>query len=161
MNFEEKYVYNKAADSVMKMFSDRDYFERKYAQAADSFEVLEHELSDSTFRIKVTRTVPTDVPVPNFAKKLIPGSMTVIQEDIWDLAARTGKISIDVVGSPVHVTANMRLIDGPKGGENHVSWKVDCRIPLIGGKIAKFVADDIQAKSPEDLRLSNEILADY
>ena len=161
MNFEEVYKYKKDADSVFRMFTDKAYFERKYAETTSSFEVLEHAKDDARFQIKVKRVMPADVPVPGFAKKFLPGEMTVEQEDVWDIATRTGTIHIDIHGAPVTVSAKMRLIDGAEGGENHVSWTIDCNVPLVGKKVARFVADDIQAKSPEDLRLSNEILQDY
>ncbi|MGJ8669639.1 MAG: DUF2505 domain-containing protein [Oceanococcus sp.] len=161
MNFEEKYNYDKDADTVFRMFIDKTYFERKYAATTSSFEVLEHSLDDAKFQIKVRRVMPSDAPVPGFAKKFLPGEMTVVQEDTWDLATHTGQIKIEIAGAPVSVSADMRLIDGSQGAENHVSWSIDCNIPLVGKKIAKFVADDIQAKSPADLRLSNEILQEY
>lgn len=161
MTFDEVYKYNKDADTVFRMFIDKAYFERKYAATTTSFAVLEHALDDDYFRIKVRRTMPADVPVPGFAKKFLPGEMTIEQTDVWDLQARTGEILIEIAGAPVSVKSQMRLIQGANGGENHVHWTVESNIPLVGGKVAKFVAADIQAKSPEDLRLSNEILADY
>ncbi len=161
MNFEEVYSYSKDADTVFRMFTDKAYFERKYAASTSSFEVLEHAQDESRFQIKVRRVMPADVPVPGFAKKFLPGEMTVVQEDVWDLASRTGRINIEIAGAPVTVSASMKLVDGANGAENQVSWSIDCNVPLLGKKVAKFVAEDIQAKSPADLRLSNEILADY
>lgn len=161
MTFDEVYHYTKNADAVFRMFTDKTYFERKYAGSTSSFEVLDHALDDKTFRIRVRRTMPADIPVPGFAKKLLPGEMTVEQEDVWDLQARTGRITIEIDGAPVQASAQMKLVDGDKGGENHVHWTVQCSVPLIGNKVAKFVASDIQAKSPADVQLSNQILADY
>lgn len=161
MNFQEVYKYGKDADTVFKMFTDRSYFERKYEKTADSHEVLEHAQDDNTFRIKVKRSMPADAPVPGFAKKFLPGNMTVIQEDIWDLKTRTGRLHIEIHGAPVSINADMKLIDGADGAENHLSWEINCNVPLVGGKVAKFVAEDMKHKTPADLAISNEILEDY
>ncbi len=162
MKFEEVYCYERDADTVMTMFTDRAYFEKKYDQAADSYEILENNSDDKQFQIKVKRSMPLHVPVPGFAKKVLGGgSMTVIQEDIWDRASRRGQIKIELVGAPVRISAEMELKQGASGAENHVHWSIESGIPLIGGKVAKLVAEDIKAKSPEDQKLTNALLADY
>ncbi len=161
MKFEEIYRYNKDADTVMAMFADREYFERKYAETTIAYEVLEHERSDERFRIRCKLTMPSNVPIPGFAKKFLGETMNVVQEDTWDLRTRTGRLSIELHGAPVHIFADMALKQGGEGAENHVHWTIECKIPLIGGKVAKLVADDILAKSPGDMEVSNRILADY
>ena len=161
MQFEETYKYAKDADTVMRMFSDRDYFEKKYARTTLSYEVLEHKHEGDDFRIKCRLTMPSSAPVPGFAKKILGETMTVIQEDVWDTAKRTGRLTIEMHGAPISMHANMRLMDGASGAENHVYWEINCRVPLIGNKIASLIAQDIQAKSPADMQVSNELLADY
>jgi hypothetical protein len=161
MNFEELYRYGKDADTVMRMFADRAYFEKKYAETTLAYEVLEHELSDERFRIKCKLTMPSSAPVPGFAKKILGETMNLVQEDIWDLKSRTGQLNIEMPGVPVKISAAMRLGQGAAGGENQVSWSINCKIPLIGGKLEKFIASDIKAKSPADLKISEAILADY
>ena len=47
MKFEEVYCYERDADTVMTMFTDRAYFEKKYERAADSYDILEHSSDDS------------------------------------------------------------------------------------------------------------------
>lgn len=161
MNFEETYRYARDADTVMRMFSDRAYFERKYERTTLSYEVLEHERSDDHFRIRCKLTMPSHVPLPGFAKKVLGETMTVVQEDVWDLSTRKGQLKIEMHGAPISINAEMSLEQGENGGENHVQWQINSRVPLIGGKIAKLVADDIQAKSPGDVEISNELLAEY
>ncbi len=161
MKFEDVYRYSKDADTVMRMFSDRAYFEKKYAETTLDYEVLEHELSADTFRIRCKLTMPLNVPVPGFAKKFFGQTMNVVQEDTWDLKNRTGRLTVELAGVPVTVKATMALREGSGGGENHVNWDIGCNIPLVGNKVAKLVADDIQAKSPGDLSVSEKILAEY
>lgn len=161
MKFEEKYQYVKDADTVMRMFSDRGYFETKYEETTISYKVLAHDKSDARFHIRCELKMPLNVPVPGFAKKFIGETMTVTQQDDWDLNSRVGQLKVEMAGAPISISARMTLSDGPKGAVNKVEWDVGCKIPLIGGKLEKLIADDIQAKSPADLEVSNRILESY
>ena len=161
MNFDEIYRYDKDADTVMQMFADRAYFEKKYEQTTLSYEVLEHQRDDDKFMIRCKLTMPSSAPIPGFAKKFLGETMTVVQQDNWDLKSRTGQLNIEIQGAPVDVSAKMELKQGDSGGENHVHWTISCKIPLVGGKLEKLIAEDIQAKSPADIEISNKILADY
>jgi hypothetical protein len=162
MKFETKHTFDKPAATVIKMFSDRSYFERKYAGLGfTAIEVLEHDKSDSRFRIKVRYTAQSNAPVPDFAKKFLPSTMVVTQQDSWDLKTLTGRLEVEIKGAPVKVACDMALKDDGKGAANQLRWNVSCGIPLVGGKIEKITAEDIQAKESADIATTRKILADY
>jgi hypothetical protein len=162
MKFDDKHTFDKPAAAVLKMFTDKAYFERKYKDLGfTGIEVLEHEKSATRFRIKVRYNAKNTVDVPDFAKKFIPGTATVTQSDTWDLAKMTGRIEAEIKGAPVKVACNMTLKDEGKGAANQLKWDINCGIPLIGGKIEKVTAEDIQAKAGNDVAITRKILADY
>ena len=99
--------------------------------------------------------------MPGFAKKFIADSVTLVETDTWDLAAKTGRIELDIKGAPVDASGTMRLTDSGDGAVNTIDWTVKCGVPLVGKKIEKLIADDLSAKGADDERVSNEILADY
>lgn len=162
MKFDDKHVLDKPADTVMKMYADRKFFERKYKEiGANDIEVLEHEKSDKKFRIKCRYTLPASPKMPGFVTKLIGNSTPVIQEDIWDIEKKTGRLNIEIKGAPVKITADMLLKDEGKGASNNFKWNVSSGVPLIGGKLEAFIADDIKDKSATDLAATKKILKDY
>jgi hypothetical protein len=162
MKFEDKYVYNKPAATVIKMFTDRKYFEDKYAQTgAKDVEVLEHEKSDKKFRIKCRFKMKNDAPLPDLLKKIMGEYNTITQEDVWDITARTGKLNIEIKGAPLKVSADMTLRDEGGKGANIVKWNISASIPFIGGKLENFIAEDIKSKAKPDLAVSNKLLAAY
>ncbi len=162
MKFDDKHSFNKPAATVMKMFSDRAYFERKYKDLGfTGIEVLEHEKSDKQFRIKVRYTARNDVQVPDMLKKFMPSAINVVQEDRWDLARMTGRLEVEIKGTPVKVSADMTLKDEGKGSANQLKWTVSSSVPLLGGKLEKLTADDIKAKASNDIATTQRILADY
>ena len=55
----------------------------------------------------------------------------------------------------------MRLVDDGEGSAKELSWNISCGVPLVGGKIEKLVAQDIQAKSEADLNETRAQLENY
>lgn len=162
MKFDDKHSFSKPAATVMKMFSDRAYFERKYRMLGfTGIEVLEHEKSDKRFRIKVRYIAKNDVQVPDMLKKFMPSQITVVQEDAWDLTRMTGHLDVEIKGTPVKVSADMTLKDDGKGSINLLKWNVSSSVPLLGGKLEKLAADDIHAKAGNDVAITQKILEDY
>lgn len=162
MKYDEKLDYDKPPATVIGMYADRSYFERKYKDSgAWDVEVLEHEKSGRKFRIKCRFTMKSDAPLPEFAKKFIGTSITVVQQDAWDMETLTGRLETEIKGVPVKIHADMALKPEGKGCANHLKWSVSCGIPLIGGKLEKVIAEDLQAKSKSDYQVSLKILQDY
>jgi hypothetical protein len=162
MQFTDKHTFDKPATTVIKMFSDRAYFERKYQELGYSnIEVLEHTADGKKFRIKVRYTAKSDAAIPDFAKKFLGASNVVTQTDAWDADRKTGRIEAEIRGVPVKVTADMKLADEGAGSANTLKWNLDCGIPFIGGKLEQVVAGDIQAKAKFDVAKSRELLKNY
>lgn len=162
MKFDDKHSFDKPSDTVLKMFSDKAYFERKYKDLGFwNIEVIEHTKTDTKFKIKVRYSAKNDAPVPDFAKKFMADSNVVTQSDSWDLVKKTGKLEAEIKGVPVKVMANMALKDEGSGCANHLKWDLDCGIPFIGGKLEQVIAEDIKNKSKTDIAKTREILKGY
>lgn len=162
MKFESKHTFGKPASVVIKMFTDRAYFERKYKMLKfTEIEVLDHRKTDSQFSITVRYTAKNSVALPDFAKKFLPSTMVVTQTDTWDIKKMTGRLDVEIKGTPVKVSSDMTLKDEGKGSANTLKWNISCPIPLVGGKVEKLTADDINAKADDDVATTRSILADY
>ena len=162
MQFNDKHSFDKPAATVLKMFSDRAYFERKYRELGfRDIEVLEHVADARRFRIKVRYSAPNNAPIPDFAKRFLGENNVITQSDTWDLEKKTGRLEAEIRGVPVKASADMKLADEGAGSANTLKWNLSCGIPLIGGKLEQVVASDIQAKSKTDLAKSREILKGY
>jgi hypothetical protein len=162
MQFNDKHTFDKPAAVVLKMFSDKAYFEKKYQILGyKNIEVLEHVADAKKFRIKVRYVAPNSAPVPDFAKKFLGETNTVTQSDTWDLEKKTGRLEAEIKGVPVKVSADMRLADEGSGSANTLRWNLSCGIPLVGGKLEQIVGSDIQSKAKTDLAKSREILKNY
>lgn len=154
--------FGKGVASVWKMYSDRAFFERKYKESGYSnVEVLDYQSSAKGFSITCRYDAGSDAPMPEFAKKFIGERITVVQTDSWDASSKTGKISTEIKGAPVKVTAEMRLEGDAKSAVNRMKWTLSCAIPLVGGKLEALLGEDVKVKSARDQKVSIKILADY
>src|SRR3546814_9132871 len=82
MKYEQKQAFERPSATVIKMFGDRKYFERKYAGLGfKNVEVLEHEKKADQFTIRIRYTASANVPLPDFAKKFVPAEMSITQRD--------------------------------------------------------------------------------
>jgi hypothetical protein len=154
MPFSGDQTYGAAVDDVFALFTDPDVIRARYEAAGDrDIEILECGPQGDGFVIRTSRTV--DVDIPSFARKVLKPTNTMIQTDTWsarDLdGARDADFDIEVRGAPVHVSGQARIEPSADGGTRHtVDGKLDVKVPLIGGKVAKW------AEGPSQQRLDNE-----
>jgi hypothetical protein len=160
--YEERQSFDQPPEKVLRMFSDRAYFERKYAASGGwDIQVQEYERSDQRFRIKCGYSRKPDAEVPAFARKVIGDAVHVTQEDIWDLESASGRLSIQIRNTPIQMRAQMRLEAEPGGCVNVLQWTLSCPVPLVGSKLEQILAAEMRNKAAADLEISRRLLADY
>ena len=162
-HYEERQSFDQPRDKVLRMFSDRAYFEKKYAASGGwDIQVLEHELTPARFRIKCSYSRKPDAEVPSFARKLIGEAVHLIQEDVWDLETATGHLKIEIRHTPIRMSAQMRVVEEKGGGcANVLQWTLSCAVPLIGGKLEQMLAKEMKDKAAADLEISRRLLQAY
>ena len=108
-------------------------------------EILEFAADDDTIRIVSSRIV--DVELPGTKKALKPTN-TMIQTDDWrheDDGSWSGRFSVDVKGSPVHISGTMHVAPDAAGTRHDVAVDFQVKIPIIGGKLADWLGrNDLQ-----------------
>ncbi|MEE4250439.1 MAG: DUF2505 domain-containing protein [Alcanivoracaceae bacterium] len=151
MNFQEKKSYHYPADMLLKVFSDKEYFLEKYARSgATAISVLEDVQTESGSRITISRDVQVDVPVPAFARKYVPHTITLIQSDSWDYASRTGHIKIRFKGMPAQINCAMHMEQHGSASTLVLNFTAKVQIPFVGNKLAEVLSHDLRAKFEKD-----------
>jgi hypothetical protein len=152
MDFHLKHPYDAAPDVVFAMFTDPEYIRAKLeATEALEFDVLECEATPAGgFHIVTQRTVEADIP--GFAKKVFKPVNTLKQIEEWEPAAdgvRKGAWRIETKGVPVTTGGTSTLEPAANGSLQHIEGKIKVSVPLIGGRLEKFVFD--QANKTMDI----------
>lgn len=150
--------FNKDKNSVLEAFCDPAFFEQHQTQMqSKDFELISHEDDGTRCTTKFRYQVESDVPA--FAKKVLGDSAQVVHTETWDRSTGRGEIDIDVATMPGTMTCQAQLQDDGDGCRKEFNWEINVKIPLVGGKIEKVVAADIESKKGPDQTAVNQILA--
>ena len=156
-SMQSRYPASKAV--VLRMFADRAFHERKLTHMGiESFEVLEHSAEDGRFRLKVARDVPVNLP----GLKKASGSSRVVHTEDWDLEAGTAAISAEPKGMPLEMWCDARIVDdGDDACVVHYDWEIKASVPVVGRKLEKFVASDMESRAADEVKAGCRFLDDY
>lgn len=140
MDLRTEHPYDADPATVFAMLTDPEFLRAKLeALGHRDIEVVEC----TPERIVTKRTVPLDVP--GFLRKAISPANTVVQTDEWGPeqdGAREGRWKVDAKGVPVGMTGTMRLAAAGGGCTETIEGKAKASLPLIGGRLEKFVIDN-------------------
>jgi len=147
MEFTATHTYDHPADAVFAALTDFEAVKAKYESVGQRDVKLSRRDAgdDGSVTLVTTRVVPLDVP--GFAKKFLSPSQNVTQTDSWRPpeadGTRNGTFEVAAKGTPVSVRGTLHLAPTGDGSCTNVSVvTIECKVPLVGGKIADFVAKD-------------------
>jgi hypothetical protein len=114
---------------------------------------------DGGIVIVSARTLPAKVP--SYAKPLIGEQIRLTETRTLGPAdgdgTREGRLAVDFHGAPAHVTGPLRLAGDDGVSALDVDLQVKASVPLVGGKIERFISDQIAAS----MRKEAEVAAGY
>lgn len=155
MKYRETIDYPVPCARVLAKFGTAEFLQAKYeGQGATNIRLLDQSRDGDTTRYTFTRDVPAQVDIPAFARSLVPSTITLVQTDTWNAATRTGRLDIEFQGMPVKVRCDMRLEDRGASTHHTLDFDIQVSVPLIGGKLEKLLAEDLQMKFKDDTAVS-------
>ena len=164
MQFNVIHDYDHPADQVFAALVDFEAVKSKYEAIGQSDVQLVRcdESDDGSVTMVTTRVVPLELP--GFAKKVLSPKQNVTQTDVWtgadDKGRRTGTFVVEAKGTPVQVRGTLALTPRKGAGcTNTTDVTVECKVPLIGGKIADLVANDTRRALDHEQAWMSEYLA--
>jgi carbon monoxide dehydrogenase subunit G len=158
MKLQHTLSYEADPATVFAVLSDPEYVAEKCTAtgAMDSTVDITHEGPDTV--IVTMRKLPAD-DLPSFAKSFVGDAITVDQTERWGAPAsdgsREGTLTATFRGTPMKVEANMRLSPGGAGSELRVAGDVKSGIPLMGGSIESFAAEQLTAGLDREAEVAN------
>ncbi|NUL48820.1 DUF2505 domain-containing protein [Cellulosimicrobium funkei] len=146
MAFKESTTISHPPADVFTALVD-EAFNRKVTEGLGGALVAFERQGELTGPVSVTmvRSVPVNrLPdaVQKFAGKFLGDKLSLEQHETWSAPAadgsRTGQLVVTVAAAKTTATAEQLLLPTDGGGsEVRVTGAVECRIPLVGGKIAQ------------------------
>lgn len=117
-------------------------------EVCTSQEALDHSVEVSTTggttTVVVTQSQSTE-GAPTAARKVVGDAVRIVQREEWvsaDAEPLTAGLSMEVPGKPGQLKGRISLVDQGDGTtEERFEGEVKVNIPLVGGKLEKFIAD--------------------
>lgn len=160
MKFDIKARYPAPSATVLKMFMDKDFHQKKLGVLGiTKSRVLEHDANGDDFRIKVERKVPLNAP--GMVSKFVPAEATVVSEEKWNRASKSGQVKVAPQGVPVDISCKARFADDAQGCTITYAFEVNARVPLVGGALEKFIASDMETKFADEAKAAITLLGPY
>jgi hypothetical protein len=151
-----------SSDVVIKAFTDKDFHLNKCdALGSTGVELLEHEADPDNFFVKIRRQMPVEVDVPRALRSLVPSTVTIAHKDAWNASTKTGFIEIELSGLPVELSCDASLRDEGDECVYRYVWHIKAKVPLVGGKLEKLLANDMDEKIPKETAASIPLLDAY
>ena len=149
MELELRHSYDAGLDRVLGAFFDEAHIQEKN-QRLGSRNVNIPELTRDDLSAKVGI-------LASFHKEW----NRVRQEEHWfrkDDGEWHCEFRVKIEGVPAKIKGNMRLQGTDQACINYVTLNVWCEVPLLGKKIARFLADDSHTKIEKEYRITRQLL---
>lgn len=164
MKVASTHTYAAPPDAVFAVMTSPEVMVAKYAALGHlDVKIVEHSVLAGIVSVRSRRGVRLDVPV--FAKRFFEPVNLVDQHDEWDPpqadGSRTGIWQVVARGVPVTTGGQVRL--GPVAGGTIVEFdgEVTCPMPIVGGRIATFIAADVECTLREEEAFLDGYLRDH
>lgn len=117
------------------------------------------EEHDDLTEIKLSRLVSRDLP--GFISKLFDSRQTLKMREEWQQDSDdswSGSYVINVQNQPVTITADFQLCSADDGCCYTIEHKVKSKVPLIGGRISKYILAETRRGCAAELEYLREQL---
>jgi uncharacterized protein YndB with AHSA1/START domain len=143
MRFRHELTYDAPPAAVFEMLADPAFREATCAaQDVISAEVRLDRDGDG-FTLTVDQEQRTD-DLPSFARTFAGSSTRAIQREEW-ADPTGGTVHIDTPGKPSHIAGTITLRPDGSGTREVVELEIKVKVPLVGGKLEKLLADKVTA----------------
>lgn len=145
MRMHVTHFYDADVETVFALVTDVDFLHRKYAdQGATDVDIAREDTADGRVHMVTRRRVTVDLP--GFAKRVMQPTNTVVHTEDWAVADTTGRrvcsYTVEVHGVPSRIEGTVTL--AADGGRTRQDTDADVKVsvPLVGGRLEKFAADN-------------------
>jgi len=143
MRFRHELQYDAPPARVFAMLAD-PAFREAVAEAMDVISAdVRLERDGDGFTLTVDQLQKTD-DLPGFARTFAGDSTQAIQREVW-LGATGGDLTIEAPGKPTSMAGTIRLEPAGAGTTEVVELEIKVKVPLIGGKLEKLMAEKVRA----------------
>ena len=151
-----------SSDVVIKAFTDKQFhLDKVDALGSTNVKLLDENADPDNFFVEISRQMPVEADIPRALRSLVPSTVGVTHKDAWSASEKTGFIKIELSGLPIQISADVSLRDEGSECVYRYVWHLKAKVPLVGGKLEKLIAKDMDEKIPQETEASIPLLDAY
>jgi Protein of unknown function (DUF2505) len=143
MKFRHELRYDAWPAEVFEMLADPAFREAVCAAMDVISADVELDRDGDGFTLVIDQLQKTD-DLPGFARTFAGDSTQAIQRETWTSTSE-GSLAIEAPGKPTSISGTIRLEADGAGTKEIVELEIKVKVPLIGGKLEKLMAEKVQA----------------
>ncbi len=132
----------------------------EYGAGSITLDVLEVD-ADGTVLVRTVQNMRND-SLPGFIAKAIPSDLKVFRQETWRVAGPElrADVAMHTTGAPISGTGAAGLAPAGDGSLLRFTGTIHVRIPLIGGRIEKYISSQIVEEIPGVQRFTTRWIAE-
>ena len=154
-----EFTFSHSTAAVFDLFCDPDFLVQRSTALGELSADAEVDQVGNKIIIKMRREVKRDLP--SFLAKIFNPQQVLSVTEEWLQMGETfvGKSNYVVEGQPVTVTTEMTLKPSANGSVFSITYKAKASIPLIGGKIEKYIISQCEEGTHKECEYAAKRLA--
>jgi len=154
-----------SVENIHSAFTDKQYWLARITAYGGDTMTLDSLIVDDGGTVAVTTTQDLRHELlPGVLAKVFPGDLKVIRREIWrPVEGRRvhGDVSITASGAPASGVGSAVLAPIAEGSRLRFSGMVQVSIPLVGGRIEKYIGVQIAKEIPEVQRFTTNWISEH
>ncbi|WP_326567914.1 DUF2505 domain-containing protein [Amycolatopsis rhabdoformis] len=160
---EHRAEFSAGLAAVLAAVSGEDALRARLAElGGDDAALLSHSVNGDTVNYELRHGIAAQ-RLPQAVRALHKGDIVVHRKQVWRKSGEgyTGKVDVSVSGVPGEIGAQTFLTPRGERTEFRTSGEVVVRIPLFGGKIEEFVAQQVTNLLAREADFTTSWLAEH
>lgn len=143
--------FNQPLSTVWALMCDPDFREERCLALGEHSAECDVTEDEGVATVVMNRVVSRDPP--SVLKKIFNPKQSLMFTENWKETADgwVGRMQIDIKGQPVTITAEMSLTGDDSACVYTVDHRCKAKIPLVGGKVEKFVLSQTDDGATDEL----------
>lgn len=153
------YEFDHDAESVFDLLTDPQFLVDRCLSLGELEADCEVEEQEDVTVVKLTRKLRRDLP--RFLAKIMDPVQTMKMTEQWQPDGEggwSGEYTFTVEGQPVTIGATFQLYPTDAGSCYSIEHRVKAKIPLIGGKVEKYIQGQAEEGCADELDYVKEQL---
>ena len=153
------YQFNHDLEAVFELLTDPNFLVDRSLELGDLSAECEVEEDGEITLVRMTREIERQLP--GFAAKIISGNQMLRIEERWQSAGDSvsGSYTATIDGQPMTLSAKFSLDATDTGCVYSVEHRAKVKIPLIGGRLEKYIASQLGIEVTKELDYVSNALA--